>query len=386
MGVQLALKSLRFYGALLAAVLLAAGGFSQEPPPDEKHLKEIQKDVEKGKEYATELEKDLKLSDDVKLLERVQRIGAELAAIANKNAIPATYGDSRLSPFEYQFKVVIDKDVNAFSVPGGFIYVHTGLLDTVESDAELAGVLAHEIAHASHRHLMTLAKEYSKVSTLSTIAALVVAIFADGRDAMNTINAQQLFLMALTSGWSEKAELDADQAGLRYMLESKHNPVGILTFMERLAFKEHRLGPNIDWGIQRTHPPSRNRVLALRGLLTERKIPIARSEVTTSFRVSVKGDGSRKALSFGEYPLFTISGADSASRVEELTASLNRFFDSSPQIFAVRADGGRLMWFGRTLVEMREGDIEGKSPAEAAQAALAAIKNALFSLDFRTGG
>jgi hypothetical protein len=300
--------------------------------------------------------------------------------------VPATYGDSRLSPFDYSFKVVVDKDVNAFSVPGGFIYVHTGLIDNAESEAEIAGVLAHEIAHASHRHLHTLAKEYSKASTLTTIAALVVAVFADGRDAVNTMNAQQLFLMALTSGWSERAEMDADQAGFRYMIQTGHNPVGLLTFMERLAFKEQRLGPNIDWGIQRTHPPSRKRVEALRKLLVENGIPIARSEVTTSFRVTAKESGARRSLSFGEYPLFTVGGSDAETRADDLTGRFNRFFDSTPQIFSIRADGARLMWFGTKLVEFEEGDVEGKSPEEAAQMALANIKNALFSLDFRTGG
>jgi predicted Zn-dependent protease len=363
-----------------------SGTFAQEPQVDPKHLEEIKKDVEKGKEYSTELEKDLVLSDDPKFVDRVKRIGAELASIANEKAFTATYGDARLSPFEYEFKVVVDKDVNAFSVPGGFIYVNTGLIDSVESDAELAGVLAHEIAHASHRHLMTLAKEYSKVSTLTTIAALVVAIFADGRDAVNTLNTQQLFLMALTSGWSEKAELDADQAGLHYMLESKYNPVGILTFMERLAFKESRLGPNIDWGIQRTHPPSRKRVVELRGRLTTNNIPIARSEVTTSFRVAARESGERRVLSFGVSPLFTVGGAEAANRAETLVDRLNRFFDSSPQIFSVRVDGGRLMWFGRELVQFRDGDIEGKTASQAAVAALTAIKGALCRVDFRTGG
>jgi Zn-dependent protease with chaperone function len=384
-SVQYSLIPLRF-SMFLAIWGVVFPGVAQGPVPDQKHLDEIKKDVEQGKEYVKELEKDLKISGDATLLDRVKRIGEPLAAIANKSAIPATYGDSRLSPFEYSFKVVIDKDVNAFSVPGGFIYVHTGLLENVESDAELAGVLAHEIAHASHRHLATLAREYSKASTLTTIAALLVAVFADGRDAVNAMNAQQLFLMALTSGWSERAELDADQAGLKYLLQTGHNPVGLLTFMERLAFKENRLGPKIDWGIQRTHPPSRKRVEELRKLLVANKIAIARSEVTTSFRVAVSDDGERKALTFGEFSLFTVGGADAAARAVDLAEKMNRFFDSTPQIFAVRADDNRLMWFGRPLVEFREGDIAGKSGAEAAKAALAAVKNALFSLDFRTGG
>jgi predicted Zn-dependent protease len=385
-SVKQALSHLKALMVFALAVVIGGGAVAQTQTPDEKHLKEIQKDVEQGKEYVKELEKDLKLSEDAAVLERIKKLGNELAAIANKTAVPATYGDSRLSPFDYSFKVVVDKDVNAFSVPGGFIYMHTGLIDNAESEAEIAGVLAHEIAHASHRHLHTLAKEYSKASTLTTIAALVVAVFADGRDAVNTMNAQQLFLMALTSGWSEQAEMDADQAGFRYLIQTGHNPVGLLTFMERLAFKENRLGPKIDWGIQRTHPPSRKRVEALRKLLVSNNVPIARSEVTKSFRVTAKDAGSLKALTFGEYPLFTIGGPDAGTRADELTVRFNKFFDSTPQLFSIRADGPRLMWFGTKLVEFREGDIEGLTGEQAALHALSNIKNALFSLDFRTGG
>jgi hypothetical protein len=156
--------------------------------------------------------------------------------------------------------------------------------------------------------------------------------------------------------------------------------------MERLAFKEQRLGPKIDWGIQRTHPPSRKRVQALRKLLVDNGVPIARSEVTTSFRVTAKESGDRHSLAFGDYPLFTVGGSDASSRADELTTKFNRFFDSTPQIFSIRADGARLMWFGAKLVEFKDGDVEGKTPSEAAQLALSNIKNALFSLDFRTGG
>lgn len=386
MSVKQALSHLKTLMVFALAAIIGGGAVAQTQTPDEKHLKEIQKDVEQGKEYVKELEKDLKLSEDPAVLERIKKLGDELAAIANKTAVPATYGDSRLSPFDYSFKVVVDKDVNAFSVPGGFIYMHTGLIDNAESEAEIAGVLAHEIAHASHRHLHTLAREYSKASTLTTIAALVVAVFADGRDAVNTMNAQQLFLMALTSGWSEQAEMDADQAGFKYLIQTGHNPVGLLTFMERLAFKENRLGPKVDWGIQRTHPPSRKRVQALRKLLIDNGVPIARSEVTTSFRVTAREDGGRRALSFGEYPLFTVAGSDAEARSVDLTARFNKFFDSTPQIFSIRADGPNLLWFGTKLIEFREGDVEGKTPSEAAQQALSNVKNALFSLDFRTGG
>ena len=106
-------------------------------------------EVKLGRMNAEENDRQVKLITDSKILERVNRIGGELARIANNYPIPATWGSSQLKPFKYTFKVVDDKDVNAYSLPGGFIYVHKGLIDAVRSDDELAGVLAHEIAHAA---------------------------------------------------------------------------------------------------------------------------------------------------------------------------------------------------------------------------------------------
>ena len=85
------------------------------------------------------------------------------------------WGSSQLKQFNYTFRVVDDKDVNAYSLPGGFIYVNKGLLDYVHSDDELAGVLAHEITHASHHHMVKLMHEQSKIQNvlLPALARLV---------------------------------------------------------------------------------------------------------------------------------------------------------------------------------------------------------------------
>ncbi|MBA3726202.1 MAG: M48 family metalloprotease [Armatimonadetes bacterium] len=352
--------------------------WSQKPTPEEKHKEELKKDVELGKEYTTEIEKDLKLSDDTSLIERVQRVGSELAAIANATQVQGTYGDSRLNAFEYVFKVVKDEDVNAFSVPGGFVYVNSGLLKDVESDDELAAVLAHEIAHASHRHLITLTKERNKVDML-TLPLILAAVLGQSREAGNLVMTQQLLSTALTSGWSEKAELDSDKTGFAYILKSKYHPVAMLTFMERLAFKERRNSAKIDWGIYRTHPPSRKRVDALHALLQAADVPVARSKVTTSYRVTVTPGEGKSTLKFGDNVLFALEGADATARAEALVPKLNDFFDSSPKMFSIRLLGEKLVWNGRPLVELRTGDT-------AAPEALANIKKSLFSLDYRTGG
>ena len=135
----------------------ADAGGAQSPLADPTPVDDGE--VKLGRMNAEENDRQVKLITDSKILERVNRIGSELARIANNYPIPASWGSSQLKPFRYTFKVVDDKDVNAYSLPGGFIYVHKGLIDAVRSDDELAGVLAHEIAHAAHHHVLKLLRE-----------------------------------------------------------------------------------------------------------------------------------------------------------------------------------------------------------------------------------
>lgn len=371
--------SLKSFVLFLVALLLSSA-LSQSDP---KHQADLARDIEMGKQTVADLDKELVFSTDAALIERVNRIGGVLAEISKRHHIPATWGDKRHNVFEYTFKVVEDKDVNAFSVPGGFIYVNTGLIEFVESDDELAGVLAHEIAHAANRHLITLIKERSKVD-LITLPIVLAALLKGGQGAEPALMTQSLLLTALTSGWSQSAERDADRTGFYYMQLSQYNPVGLLTFMERLAFRE-RNSPQIDWGIFRTHPPSRQRADALVKLLKEHGIPLARSAVTTSFRVTSEIIDDICFIRFGSQDLFTLKGPRIEERSKEVVSNLNQFFDTNPELFQVKAVGARVLFDTRTLVEFMETDIvDGKSRSELASEAVLAIRRALYSLGFRT--
>ncbi len=336
--------------------------------------KDAQNDVKVGKEYVAELEKGLKLSKDQAAIDRINRIGQSLAAIANATAIKATYGDSRQFHFDYVFKLVEDKDVNAFSVPGGFIYVNTGLLSFAETDDELAAVLAHEIGHAAHRHIATLTKERSKVD-LATLPIVLAALLGNSKDAGALLVTQQLLQTALTNSWSQDAEKDADQTGFHILLKSEYAPAAMLTFLERLAFRESN-SPNYNWGIERTHPPSIARVRALQALIAQYKVPLERSKITTSFRTVAKQNGAMSDIFFGTRLLFSLHDSTSSPRVVETVENLNWFFDQRPQIFELRADGSTLVGRGKPLVAFRSDD--------GSQSAIQNMRNALFSLSLRT--
>lgn len=372
------------------------------PPPvtvdpsikiDPKHQKDIERDIALGKEYSKQIAQDptFHVSKNPEYLARVEKIGYRLAAIANVTQAKALWGDKRLSPFEYHFTVLEDKDVNAFSLPGGFIYVNEGLMKYVESDDELAGVLAHEIAHAAFRHVATLQRESSKMS-MATLPLILIAIFTGGANnsAIAVLQGQQLLTQAIGSGWSVKAEQAADYGGFQYMLKSPYNPTGMLTMMERLARDEKGLG-SIDLGIYRTHPPGPERAASLTKDLQLAGIPIHRSEVTFSFRAAAKPgpDGSIE-LDFGVRKLAVLRGPNAASRAADAAKRLNTFFDQVPQLYEVRAgNDGSVVGLGQVMLTMTPADAPAgskDSPAVLASNATKSIKDCLYSLAYRVWG
>ena len=194
-----------------------------------------QEEEKLGRKYARELEKRAKLVEDEAVLDRVRRVGETLADIANNLEVPAMYGSAQVFKFDYQFKVVDDDDVNAFCLPGGLVYVHTGLLDVVESDDELAGVLAHEIAHAAHHHTSHLLKKQSQVDRYVALVALA-AILGNVRsnDLNNLVLGAQLLKTGALSSYTQEAETDADRTAVAYLAKSNYDPEGMLSFMKKL--------------------------------------------------------------------------------------------------------------------------------------------------------
>ena len=345
-------------------------------------VKEAEKDIALGKDYVKEVEKHIKLSENKDAILKVQKIGAELAKIQNDNDFGAIFGDKNHHIFEYVFKVIADKDVNAFSIPGGFIYVNEGLLTFAETDDELAAVLAHEITHAGNRHMATLIKERSKIDVWTIPIAIVALLGGSVEGAMTALNAGDLVKTALTSGWSQNAERDSDRGGFFIMTKSSFSPVAMLTFLERLEYRD-RNSPNIDWGINRTHPPSIERVSNLRSLLLEHGYTIERSRVTTTWRAVAVTTPEGIAINMGKRELFILKGDTAEERAKQAVIQINQFFDSSPQLFSVRQSGEKLIGKFGTLIHFDESD---GNPLTVAAIALGKIKDAIFSLSIRTSG
>jgi len=348
-------------------------------------------EVRMGREAAQEIERTLRIINDPELVERVNRIGQEIAAVANASNIPITWGINKRSQFQYTFKVVDDKDVNAFSLPGGFIYVNKGLLDYVQSDHELAAVLAHEIAHAAHHHLLRLGQENEKINRRVTLPALLVMVLsgAPARDLSNVMTGVQLYQIAKLNGFTQEAETDADRAAILYLTQTKYNPVGMLTFMERLARDEARR-PERQLGIFRTHPPSRERAQAMLNLFRELNIPVNRRAVARILPVELREktvqDRSLVEVYLDSVPVFAPADRDgqtSAERARQISERLDSLLNDGIQMFDIRLSSDRRTVVARShpilTIEPEDAALYGKSMQELAEQVSNAIKRALWN-------
>lgn len=243
---------------VLQVVLVAALVWAQGPCSSDQKREEAL-----GKQYAEEFEKEAILVTDATVLERVNRIGQAVAKAANEYETPALYGSSEIYRFKYRFKVIEDEDVNAMSLPGGIVYVNTGLLKLAASDDELAGVLAHEVAHAAHHHLTYLLSKRSAVDRYVALVALAGIIGnARARDMNNLMMGAQMLKVGKLSGYTQQAEKDADRTAVAYLARSGHKAEGILTFMTRLQ-EQHAANPSAPLGIFQTHPSPFRRTAAI---------------------------------------------------------------------------------------------------------------------------
>lgn len=194
----------------LALLALLIAGCSSDTSPEEEH--------ELGTAAAQEIERQVRVVEDPVAEGALTAIAAPLVDAAGPREFP------------WRFKLVADTTVNAFALPGGYVYVHTGLVRTAEDASELAGVLGHEIAHATLRHGSEQARKQQGVGTVLTVVCLFTGL-CDGGLAQLAIN---VGANALTARFSRTDELEADSAGILYAARAGSDPRGVIRFFTRL--------------------------------------------------------------------------------------------------------------------------------------------------------
>lgn len=343
-------------------------------------------EIKAGEEAAAEVAKEYKLSDNAADLKRVREIGAKLAAVANKKVVGAVYGSPAITPFEYKFDIIEDKDVNAFCVPGGHIYVYRGLLDFVESDQELALVMSHEVTHASHHHMVYLLKKQAALEKPEAIILLATIMSgAKSGDVYNIQRGIELIKIATLNGYGMQAERDSDIGAIHYAIEAGYNPVGLLTFMERLARKPEF----IDWGIFRSHPLDSDRVASAKALLTKLGVPINRRATTKAVMAEVKMDKVDGADVPGVvlsgktiYRPAAIDGKTAQQLAQDAVDRINKALDSGVKIHELKTDANGGVIAARDVILIRVSEADAKLMAstvtQATQAASTTIRDVIF--------
>ncbi len=182
-----------------------------------------EKEVRMGREAAAEVDRQAKFIDDPIITEYVNRVGQNIVL----------HSDAKV-PFT--IKVIDSDEVNAFALPGGFFYVNKGLLLAADNEAELAGVMAHEIAHVAARH----AVENQAKASLLEYAALGASIFLGGIPGLIYQNTAGIGLLGIFMKFSRGAEEEADKLGVQYMYAAGYDPGAMATMFEKLEAKNKK--------------------------------------------------------------------------------------------------------------------------------------------------
>jgi predicted Zn-dependent protease len=239
-----------------------------------------EQDVQLGKQSAAEVVRQMPLLRDEQIVGYIKRLGAKLA------------GKAPGYKFPYQFEVTATKDVNAFALPGGFMFVNAGAIASAKNEGELAGVMAHEISHVALRHGTNQAtKAYIAKAGLDVLSGI-----AGGNDtdlgqvigAVGGAGANALFLK-----FGRTAETQADLEGARIMAEAGYDPRDLANFFKTLQAQGGQRVPEI----VSDHPDPGNRVQAINDLLPS--LPMSQNPVhdTDEFeQVKARLTGNRAAF------------------------------------------------------------------------------------------
>jgi predicted Zn-dependent protease len=301
---------------LLSLALLPAAAVRAAPAEDEE--------IRLGRRGAQQIEARFKVVTTPAVADRVTRIGNVIAAVSQRPRLP------------YTFKVIELDQVNAVALPGGFVYVTTGLLGFVRSDHELAAVLAHEVAHAALGHGLVMARR----STQALFITVLVAVFT--RDP-NLVQGAVIASGGVLSGYTRDLEREADLTSIAYLSQTPYSPVGVLTLLERL-WRQEQLSGRPEVVPSEDHPSTAERVRYVEAELRARRIPLNRRAPANYLVLAVR-EGTAEGQPYAEIVLndrMIVRLADVA-RIREAADLLDRLFDAELEPFELtvrESEGG----------------------------------------------
>jgi len=279
-----------FHSRLFAAsVVIASSACAVNPATGKREIMLVSEGQElaMGKQYDQQLVAELGLYDDPALAGYVQQLGLRLAALSERPQLP------------WAFRLVDDPVVNAFAVPGGYIYITRGIMVHMGSEAQLVSVLGHEIGHVTARHTAQQITQQQLVGLGLGIGSL----FSPTAAGIASVGAQVLFLK-----FSRDDESQADELGFRYMRAARYDPREAADVFAQLARVSGTSGSRLpEW--QSTHPDPENRrgkALARAATLPEAELSAAavrRDEYLNRLDAMVFGPDPRHSRRYRPRPL-----------------------------------------------------------------------------------
>lgn len=230
----------------VVALTLSGCTFIYNPATQRKEITFIdtRQEIILGRNMDMQVKRKFKLIDDVEMEKRLNSIAYKIAAASHRQDLI------------YRFKIINDKELNAFALPGGFVYVHNGLIQAATDD-ELACVLGHEIGHIAARHSVKKLETAIGYNLAMSIALSLI----DKNTAMQIMSqAVDQFFTVGSLYYSRKDELLADKLSVRYAKKAGFNPRAMITFFEKLKKESERRGPKIKIYLLSSHPAIEERI------------------------------------------------------------------------------------------------------------------------------
>jgi len=231
-------------------------GCAAHPVTGKKEIRLLStgQEIALGKETAAYVEREFGVYNDPELRNYINGVGQKLADVCERKEIT------------YYFTVLNTPMVNAFAAPGGFIFVTRGILRELDDEAQLAGVIGHEIGHVVYRHG---AKQFEKVFGYQAI--LLIGEILTKRDLSALQQYTDFFVSLMLLGYSRKNEFEADNSGVRYSLAAGYDPRGMVEFFEKLKAMEKKPPTKFE-NLFRSHPPTADRIERIQLYLGEVKL------------------------------------------------------------------------------------------------------------------
>ena len=305
----------------------------------------IKEELELGKKFSILVKSRMPIIEDPEITNYFRGLLARLT----ENIPP--------QPFPFEINVIVQNSLNAFAVPGGYVFVHTGMLLELDHESELAGVMAHELAHVTQRHIANRIEKSQKIQVMSILGMLAAAVAGTAGGGSELSSGLMTTSMAASQAallnYSREDEREADHMGLIYLTDAGYNPEGMVGSFEKIRKKKWESGSNMPAYLS-THPAVEERLNYLGSRIASLPADLAarQNDDRKFHRVQVlvrsRYSDEKAALAYfkkQEESALTLLGKGIVyarmNKVKEATAAFDKALKAAPKDYLILREAGR---------------------------------------------